>query len=405
MTRETDTRKRNEIDFSNSKVAFAHKSDGDLAFSVFIFRLMQYSWVVKLATKLTKVALKLNLPISGIVKQTVFRQFCGGETIEECENKAIVDLAKGNIGAILDYSVEGLKDEETFDHTAEELIRVIDKAKSSPHIPVSCMKITGIARFDLLERVSEGGELSKEDKEAFARVVRRVDKICKRANENKIPIYIDAEESWIQPAIDQLIASMMRKYNKEQAIVYTTFQMYKHSMLPVIERMIEEAKQEGFILGIKFVRGAYMEKEHKRAKKMGYRTPIQPDKESTDRDFDRGIKIAIQNLDYLEFSCGTHNELSCYKLVDLMDDMDIPHDHPSIYFAQLYGMSDNISFNLSNEGYNVTKYLPYGPVKSTIPYLTRRAEENSAISGQMGKELRFLLAERKRRKEEQKAKN
>lgn len=395
----TDDKKRHEIDFSDSKTAFIYKSDADLNFSIYLFRLMRYGRLTKLGGVLSEWALKLRLPVKGLIRATVFKQFCGGETLEEC-NSAIVDLAKANIGSILDYSVEGMQEDAVFDEVTEELLRVSDKAAKSPNIPFTCMKITGVAAFALLEKLSKtDAELNNEEKNAYKRVVTRVNRICERAHKNGVPIYIDAEESWIQPALDRLIGTMMRKYNKERAIVFTTFQMYKHSMLPILERMIGEAKREGFKFGVKFVRGAYMEKENKRAAAQGYPTPIQPSKEATDEDFDQAIEISLNHLDTIEVCCGTHNELSCYKLVDLMDDRGIRPNHPGIYFAQLYGMSDNISFNLSNAGYNVAKYLPYGPVEKTIPYLVRRAEENSAISGQMGKELSFLLAEKKRREE------
>lgn len=395
----TEDKKRHEIDFNDSKTAFIYKSDKDLNFSILMFRLMSYRWLTKIGGELTELGLKLRLPIKGLIKATIFRQFCGGETLEEC-NAAIVDLAKANIGSILDYSVEGIQDEAVFDAVTEELLRVCDKAGKSPNIPFTCMKITGVAEFALLEKLSKpDSELNNDEKNAYKRVVTRVNRICERAHKNDVPIYIDAEESWIQPALDRLIGTMMRKYNKEKAIVFTTFQMYKHSMLPVLDHMISEAKREGFKFGIKFVRGAYMEKENKRAAKLGYSTPIQPSKEATDVDFDKAVEFALGHLDVVEMCCGTHNELSCYKLVDLMDDRGIKPNHSGIYFSQLYGMSDNISFNLANAGYNVTKYLPYGPVDKTIPYLLRRAEENSAITGQMGKELRFLWAEKKRRED------
>lgn len=395
----TEDKKRHEIDFNDSKTAFIYKSDKDLNFSILMFRLMSYRQLTKIGGELTEWGLKLKLPIKGLIKATIFRQFCGGETLEEC-NSAIVDLAKANIGSILDYSVEGIQDEAVFDAVTDELLSVCDKAAKSPNIPVTCMKITGVAKFALLEKLSQpGAELNSDEKNAYKRVVTRVNRICERAHKNDVPIYIDAEESWIQPALDRLIGTMMRKYNKEKAIVFTTFQMYKHSMLPILDRMIGEAKREGFKFGIKFVRGAYMEKENKRAEKLEYPTPIQPSKEATDEDFDKAIAFALNHLDVVEMCCGTHNELSCYKLVDLMDEKGIKPNHSGIYFSQLYGMSDNISFNLANAGYNVTKYLPYGPVEKTVPYLLRRAEENSAITGQMSKELRFLLAEKKRRED------
>jgi len=393
---ENKTVDQQSISFENTAIAFGHKSDKELNFSIWMFKLMQNQTLVKWSTSLANIALKLRLPISAIVKATIFKQFCGGETISECD-KAIISLGKAEIGAILDYSIEGAQDEKTFDATTEELIRNSDKAAESPHIPVTCMKLTGIIRFGLLEKVSAEEELNEQEKQEYGRGVKRVHRICERAYSNNVPIYIDAEETWIQPAIDRLAEGMMRQYNKQKAIVFTTLQMYRHDQLDHLDLLLDQAKREGFIAGVKFVRGAYLEKENTRAAKMGYPTPMQPDKESTDRDYNKALEVSIENIAYISICAGTHNEYSSAYLTELMKKSDIPVNHPHIYFSQLYGMSDHISYNLANQGYLVSKYLPYGPVKATMPYLIRRAEENTAIAGQMGKELDLLLKEKIRR--------
>lgn len=385
------------VSFDNTEKAFAHLSDGDLDFAIQMFKLMQSPKLVKLGTSLSNLALALHLPIDWIVKKTVFRQFCGGEDMEESLN-VVNEMYKHHVGSILDYAVEGAEDEKTFDQTRDQLIKVIETAKNTPGIPVACMKITGIARFALLEKVSTKSQLSAKEKDEYCRALDRFEAICQVAHECGVPVYIDAEESWIQPAIDMLVEARMRVYNKEKAIIFHTLQMYRWDKLDHLKKLIAESKREGFILGVKFVRGAYLEKENKRAIEMGYPTFIQPDKPSTDRDFDKAIELMIQSIDHVEICNGTHNVESSAKLVKLMAANGLENNDRRIYFSQLKGMSDNISFNLANSGYNVSKYLPYGPVKATIPYLTRRAEENTAIAGQMGKELSYLFAERDRRK-------
>ncbi len=393
---ETKAAEQHPISFDNTAIAFGHKTDKELDFSIWLFKLMQNQALVKWSTSAAQLALYLRLPISGIVKATVFRQFCGGETIADCD-KAIISLGKAGIGAILDYSIEGAQDEETFDSTTEELLKNSDKASSSPHIPVTCMKLTGIIRFGLLEKVSADVELSDIEKQEYSRGIRRVHKICERAHRNNVPIYIDAEETWIQPAIDRLAEGMMRQYNTEKAIVFTTMQMYRHDQIDHLNKLLEEAQREGFIAGVKFVRGAYLEKENERASKLGYPTPMQPNKESSDRDYNRALEIGVKHINQIAICAGTHNEESSQYLTELMKESGLPNNHPHIYFSQLYGMSDHISYNLANRGYQVSKYLPYGPVKATMPYLIRRAEENTAIAGQMGKELLLLTKEKNRR--------
>lgn len=385
------------VSFENTETAFSHLSDKDLDFSIKMFQLMQSPTLVKVGSALSKVALATHLPITGIVKSTVFRQFCGGVNMEESLDK-VAELQEFNVGSILDYAVEGAQDEATFESTKNQIVKVIRTAKTNKGIPVACMKMTGVARFELLEKVSAQEELSEMEKAEYKRSVDRFEQICKASSETGIPIYVDAEETWIQPAIDWLIESRMRIYNKDKAIVFHTLQMYRWDKMDHLKKLIAESKKEGWVLGIKFVRGAYLEKENARAEKMGYKSPIQPNKESTDQSFDAAIELTVENIDHCEICNGTHNALSSLKLVNLMKKHNLANNDRRIYFSQLKGMSDTISFNLADADYNVSKYLPYGPIKDTIPYLTRRAEENTSIAGQMGKELSDLLAEKDRRK-------
>jgi proline dehydrogenase len=384
------------VSFDNTKTAFSHLSDKDLNFSIKMFQMMQNPKLVKIGTALSNFALATHLPITGIVRSTVFRQFCGGINLEESLEK-ISALNAANVGAILDYAVEGAQKESAFESTKDQIITVIKKAETTDGIPVACMKMTGIARFDLLKKVTSELELTEIEKHEYKRAVDRFEQICKTAASTGIPIYIDAEETWIQPAIDRLIESRMRVYNKKKAIVFHTLQMYRWDKMDQLKKLIAESKKEGWFLGVKFVRGAYLEKENQRAIEMGYKTLMQPNKQATDRDFDGAIQLMVENIDHCEICNGTHNALSSMKLVNLMSKHNLRHNDSRIYFSQLKGMSDTISFNLADAGYNVSKYLPYGPVKATIPYLTRRAEENSAIAGSMGKELSDLLEEKARR--------
>lgn len=386
-----------KVSFNDTKTAFSHLSDKDLDFSIKMFQLMQNPTLVKVGTALSQFALATHLPITGIVKATVFRQFCGGTNLTESLDK-VEELYKYNVGSILDYAVEGAQDEETFESTKNQIINVIRKAETTEGIPVACMKMTGVFRFELLEKMTAEAPLSDVEKQEYKRAVDRFEQICKVSHETGVPIYVDAEETWIQPAIDRLVESRMRVYNKKKAIVFHTLQMYRWDKIDHLKKLISESKKEGWFLGIKFVRGAYLEKENQRAKDMGYKTFIQPNKESTDRDFDLAIEMMIDNIDHCEICNGTHNALSSMKLVELMKKHNLANNDRRIYFSQLKGMSDTISFNLANAGYNVSKYLPYGPVKAAIPYLTRRAEENTSIAGQMGKELTDLLEEKARRK-------
>ncbi len=385
------------ISFEDTSIAFKHKTDMELFVSYLIFTLTKNPILVKLLSQAAKIALVLGLPIKSIIKATVFKQFCGGEKKEEYTN-VISQLGQASIGTILDYSIEGSEDEESFESTKKELLRLIEQSKSNPNIPCTCMKMTAIASFDLLEKISTNKTLSPQEQEEWEEVQNRLDMICKASFRVNKPIYIDAEESWVQDPIDRLIEGMMEKYNTKRAIVYTTLQLYRWDRNDYFKRLIEDARAKSYKLGIKIVRGAYLEKENDRAKEFGYPTPINPTKAATDKDYNKAVEIFIENIDVVEICVGTHNEDSCRLLAGYMADNNLPNNHPHIFFSQLYGMSDTISFNLSKAGYNVSKYLPFGPVESTLPYLTRRAEENTAIAGQMSKELEIIGKERKRRK-------
>jgi len=385
------------VSFKDTEVAFKHKSDRELWISYLIFGLTKNPFFVKFLSQAAKWALAMGLPVKSLIKATVFKQFCGGEQKKEY-SEVICKLGDSDIGTILDYSVEGTEDEAGFESTKRELLRIVEQSKSDPNIPCTCMKMTAIGSFDLFKKVSANEPLSTEEIREWEKVKSRLEDICKASYQAGKPIYIDAEESWIQTAIDELAEEMMSRYNRAKAIVFTTLQLYRWDRNDYFLRLIQLARSEGYKLGIKIVRGAYLEKERERAKRYGYRSPINATKEDTDREYDKSVEIFIGNIDVVEICVGTHNEASCRLLIELMAEKDLPSDHPHIYFSQLYGMSDNISFNLAKAGYNVSKYLPFGPVESTLPYLARRAEENTAIAGQMSKELEIIAKERRRRK-------
>ncbi|GHE66306.1 MULTISPECIES: proline dehydrogenase family protein [Roseivirga] len=385
------------VDFDELEVAFRAKTDEALKKRHFIFSTMQWPWLVKLGTSLTKFALATGLPVKKLIKSTIFDIFCGGETLDGCQRSSN-ELAAFGIGAIFDYSVEGEKSEEGFDQTTNEILRTIERAGEMEYIRFSAFKVTGLASFDLLEKIHAGEKLTQEEEAAYARVFDRVDRICRLAYEKDVSVLIDAEETWIQKPIDEISQKMMSIYNREKALIYYTFQMYCHSMLDNLKSMHRQAVDSGYRLGAKLVRGAYMEKERDRAEELGYKDPIQPNKEATDRDFDLAVRYCVENIHQIGLFCGTHNEISNYKLTLVMDEFGLQKNDHRIYFSQLYGMSDHISFNLADAGYNVIKYVPYGPLKATIPYLIRRANENTSVKGQSGRELSLLRKEMSRRK-------
>ena len=385
------------LSFDNIENAFEYKSDAEITRAYWLFRTISNPAVVKYAPALTGIALKLHLPIKWAVKGTIYGHFCGGETIEECL-QTIENLGKYHVGSILDYSVEGKEDEKEFEHACEEIMATVNRAAGDIHIPFSVFKPTGLGRFALLEKVSSGKPLSADETAEYERVKLRIDKICSLASNNNVGVFIDAEESWIQPAIDELATEMMMKYNKQKAVVYNTIQLYLKDRLEYQKKSLEHAIAHNYFLGLKLVRGAYMEKERKRAEELNYPSPVQPNKAATDHDYDEALKFCVEHIDRIFFCAGTHNGDSSMLLTQLMENKNLHKNDKRIYFSQLLGMSDHISFNLAKAGYNVAKYVPYGPVISVLPYLTRRAQENTSMSGQMGRELNLLLKEKKRRK-------
>ena len=386
------------LSFDDTKTAFASKSNKDLQWSYRLFKWIGKPWLVKFGDKAQSVAFALRLPIKGIIKRTIFKQFCGGETILECD-KRIQELNKYGIGTILDYSVEGMESAKDLDHTRDEIIATIHKAKGNKAIPFAVFKPTGICRTALLEKANLGtSQLSEIEKAEWEVVMERTNAICKAAFEADVPIFIDAEDSWFQDAIDMMVEQMMERYNKEKAVVFNTLQMYRHDRLAFLKESHYKASERGYVLGIKLVRGAYMEKERERAEEKGYPSPIHATKEATDLDYNTALLYMTEHVSQINFCAGTHNEESSELLVNLMEEYKISKTDKQVYFAQLLGMSDHISFNLANEGYNVAKYVPYGPVKKVMPYLMRRAIENTSVAGQMGRELSLITREKNRRK-------
>lgn len=385
------------VAFTDTEVAFSYKSDRELKKANFIFSVVNHPSISAVATGLAKLSLALHLPIKGIIRNTVFEHFCGGETAEETV-KTIDKLAQFKVGAILDYSVEGEDDEPSFDKTTAEILKTFEVAKDHPSIPFCVFKVTGLGSFDLLEKVQTEVSLSADEVAAFERIKNRVDKICAKAHEFHIPLLIDAEDSWIQNPIDEIAYEMMKKYNQEHAIVFNTFQMYRADMLGNLKDAFHNATMHNYYLGVKMVRGAYMEKEAERAGKLNYPNPIHPNKEATDDAFNKGLAFCIDNKQRISIVCGSHNEYSNQYLAVLMNKHGMRNDDRRVWYAQLLGMSDNISFNLAKAGYNVAKYVPYGPVESVMPYLLRRASENTSVAGQSSRELTLIRKELKRRK-------
>lgn len=384
------------INFEDTSVAFANKSNFLLRKTYLIFAAMNRQWLVKLGTFFIKLAIRLHLPVKSLIKNTIFGHFCGGENIADCQ-KTIATLGQAHIGTILDYSVEGEDDEASFDATTREILLTIEKASSSDSIPFCVFKVTGLGNTELLENIQNGESLDDEDRLAFSRIEQRVDTLCKKAHDLGVRIFIDAEESWIQNTIDGLAYEMMKRYNKQQPIVFNTYQLYLKDTLCRLVQDSDTAAAKGYFLGAKLVRGAYMEKERARAHELEYCEPVHNTKEDTDRDFNKAVEFCVRNIKTVSICVGTHNEYSCKHLACQMQKVGLAPNDPHIYFAQLLGMSDNISYSLSKEGYNVAKYVPYGPVTAVMPYLIRRAEENTSVAGQASREFTLIKNEMKRR--------
>lgn len=384
--------------FDNTQIAFADKTTPQLKKAYWMFKAIEQPALTNVGISILNFTVKNNFPIvTDIVKNTLFEQFCGGVTREE-SMKVVKQMFKHHIGSIFDYAIEGKEEEATFDHTCEEIKQNIKFAEGNPAIPFVVFKPTGFGRLDLYAEVQAGKELTSSEKEEWNRVVNRYEEVCKMAHEKNVVIMIDAEETWIQDAVDKLVNEMKSKYNREKAIVWNTIQMYRTGRLEYLAKDLERAKEKNYFLGYKFVRGAYMEKERNRAQEMNYPDPIQPTKQATDDNFNAAIDFVMKNLDKVSAFFGTHNEKSTELVMDKMREQNLPNDFDHIHFGQLYGMSDNITYYLGAKKYNAAKYLPYGPVKDVVPYLTRRAQENTSVAGQTGRELGLIEKELKRRK-------
>lgn len=383
--------------FDNTETAFKLKSDSELERAYFLFKMIQSQPMVRIGTAVTNFALKAHLPVEGLIRSTVFDHFCGGVSEDDCLPNIEKMYEQGNVYSILDYSVEGKEDEAQFDDALKMTLKTINFAEEKQSIPYAVFKPTGFGRFALYQKLTEGKELTSEEKVEWDRVVERFHTVCKAAKAKDVPLLIDAEESWMQDAADDLIEELMEIYNKEKAIVFNTLQMYRHDRMEYLRNLHQRAHQKGYHIGMKVVRGAYMEKERERAKENGYESPICVDKQATDDNYNEAVRYMMDHKNMAIFA-GTHNEESSYLLMDLAKEHNIAKDDKRMWFGQLYGMSDHISFNLAKEGYNVAKYVPFGPVRDVMPYLIRRAEENTSVAGQTSRELNLLKTEKARRK-------
>jgi Proline dehydrogenase len=386
-----------DLDFQDTETAFADKSNAELKDKYRLFRMLNSPFLSSVGTRMAKFALSAGLPVKGLIKRTIFEQFCGGETIEE-SNRVIEKLGASGIGTILDYAVEGMSTEAAFDATKDEIIRTIKRAKGDPNIPFSAFKVTGIAPLGTLERLCARKRLDAKSQAKAERIHSRVEEICSYAYSIQHPVLIDAEYTWHQDAIDRMATEMMERFNREIPIVYNTIQLYRNDRLQYLRHARKEASRDGYWLGIKLVRGAYMEVERERAAENGYPSPIHPDKTATDEDFNAAIEYCLKHLGEMAFVNATHNEESAMLLARQMNELGLPTDHPRVFFSQLYGMGDNISYALAKHGFNVSKYVPYGPVADAVPYLIRRAEENTSAAGHMSRQLEMITRELKRRK-------
>lgn len=387
---------RESLDLSNTEVAFAHLSDGQLRRAYWLFKIIGQNFVVRWAPDLADLSLKLRLPVQTLIKKTIFAHFCGGEDIRACLPR-IEELARYQVGTILDYAKEGGGKDADFDAVTAEIKRTIDEATRHRSIPFAVFKPTGVATLDLLAKLDSGKALSSSEEAAWKRVKDRFRSICQHAYDHQVRIMIDAEESWIQRTIDELVASMMQAYNRERPIVFNTVQLYRHDRLDYLQSALDAAKAGGYWLGVKLVRGAYLEKENRVAREEGRPSPLNPSKQATDQMYDEALRFSLRNLDRVAVVAGTHNESSVLLLARLMAEAGIKPNDSRISFAQLLGMSDHISYNLAARGYHVAKYVPYGPVADLLPYLTRRAQENSSVAGQSSRELKLLSDEMRRR--------
>jgi len=395
---EVVAKQQGKVDFGNTEIAFANKSDKELKKAAWLFKMMNKSWLVNFGSTVGLWAVKMRLPFAEtIVRNTIFEQFVGGRTLLECQD-VINNLYANDALTVLDYGAEAKTEEKDFDKTMNENLRAIDYAVTHDSVPVVVSKVSGLARFELLEKIQkEDRQLTREELKEYRNLLKRLDSICHRASIKDVAIFIDAEESWIQDTIDHLVDMMMKRYNKEKVTVYNTFQMYRHDRLEFLFKSFDKAQKQGYLLGAKLVRGAYMEKERRRAEEMGYPSPIQPNKAATDDAYNTGIRFCVDNYEKMASCNASHNAESALLQAELIAQKGIQRNHPHLNFSQLYGMSDHLTFNLASAGYTVAKYMPYGAVREVVPYLVRRAQENSSVTGDMTRELELIVKEVERR--------
>lgn len=380
----------------NTQVAFASLSDKELRTSFHLFKLIDNPFLTKMGIGLLNTAMKLNIPVEWAVKPLIFNHFCGGVSEQDCI-PVIEKLGKSGVSSVLDYAVEGDSDEAGYEATYNKTMQTLDFIKTHRNVAFGVFKPTGFGAMDIYQKLSENKPLNSEEQTQWENIKRRFRNVCQKAHQFDIPVLIDAEESWIQPAVDALIEELMKEFNQQKAIVYNTLQMYRHDRMAYFKQLLTKAEEQNFYIGVKIVRGAYMEKENKRAKEMGYLSPICPTKQATDDNYNEAIRFVGKHTNRIAIFAGTHNQESVLLLTQIMEQKNIPHNIPTIFFGQLYGMSDHLSYNLANKKYNVAKYLPFGPVKKTVPYLIRRAQENTSVKGQSGRELTLISQEMKRR--------
>lgn len=382
--------------FDNTEIAFCLKSDSELERAYFLFKMISIEPLVKIGTAATNFAIKAHLPIEGLIRSTVFDHFCGGINEEDC--LPVIDkMYEKGVSSVLDYSVEGKENDKEFDAAMNTTLKIMDFAKERDAMPIAVFKPTGFGRLTLFEKIGKGEALTDQEQEEWQKVIQRYDTVCKKGKEKDIAVLIDAEESWMQDASDALVTRMMQKYNTEKPIVFNTLQMYRTDRLEFLKKEHQRAKEKGYFVGFKLVRGAYLEKENDRAKAKGYPSPMCKSKEETDINYNNAVTYMLENINDMSLFSGSHNEESAYLMMDIMAKLGLKNNDDRVWFGQLYGMSDHISFNLASRGYNVAKYIPFGPVKDVMPYLIRRAEENTSVAGQTGRELALLTKEKKRR--------
>ncbi len=383
--------------FDNTEVAFKLKSDSELERAYFLFKMISKEPLVRIGTAVTKFALNINLPVEGLIRSTVFDHFCGGVNEQDCMS-TVDKLYDAGVYSVLDFSVEGKEEEAQFDATAEKVVELTHFAQNKKAMPFSVFKPTGFGKFEIFQKITEKKSMTAAEEKQWQEIKRRYENVSKAAHDCNISLLIDSEQSWMQDAADTLCEEMMEKYNREKPVVFNTLQCYRWDRLDYLKKQHEKAKAGGYKLGYKIVRGAYLEKENERAIEKGYQTPICASKKETDDNFDEIMHYIMENLDDISLFVGTHNEMSTYLAMDYMEEMGIDKEDRRMWFGQLYGMSDHITFNLGELGYNVAKYIPFGPVKDVMPYLIRRAEENTSVAGQTSRELGLLKKEKQRRK-------